>query len=124
VKSSDAENRLSQKTHFGSRFKRITPSSSPARNISLSFYQNLCFSASRPVSHEGRFAVVTDVEAGCGGRIAVAAWLIPTPTNSTMRTVKSRGPDTPTLVSALMRKHHALMVAKKPGAPGRTRSSR
>ena len=41
-----------------------------------------------------------------------------------MRTVKSRGPDTPTLVSALMRKHHAHTVAKKPGAPGRTRSSR
>jgi hypothetical protein len=41
-----------------------------------------------------------------------------------MRTVKSRGPDTPTLVSALMRKHHAHTVARKPGAPGRTRSSR
>src|SRR4051795_12207588 len=30
----------------------------------------------RPVSHEGRFAVVTDVEAGCGGRVDVAAWLV------------------------------------------------
>jgi hypothetical protein len=29
-----------------------------------------------PVSQEGRFAVVTDVEAGCGGRVGVAAWLI------------------------------------------------
>ena len=28
-----------------------------------------------PVSHEGRFAVVTDVEAGCGGRVDVAAWV-------------------------------------------------
>jgi hypothetical protein len=31
-----------------------------------------------------------------------------------MRTVKSRGPDTPTLVSALMRKHHALRWPKSP----------
>jgi hypothetical protein len=41
-----------------------------------------------------------------------------------MRTVKLRGPDIPTLISALMRKHHAHTVAKKPGAPGRTQSSR
>jgi hypothetical protein len=36
--------------------------------------------SARPVSHEGRFAVVTNVEAGCGGRVAVAAW-ISAPTN-------------------------------------------
>jgi hypothetical protein len=31
-----------------------------------------------------------------------------------MRTVKSRGPDTPMLVSALMRKHHAPRWPKSP----------
>ena len=43
-----------------------------------------------------------------------------------MRTVKSRGPDTPTLVSRLRRRSRVAQatVAKKPGAPGRTRSSR
>jgi len=37
---------------------------------------------------------------------------------SSMRTVKSRGPDTPTLVSALMRKHHALRWPKSPAHRG------
>jgi hypothetical protein len=47
------------------------------------------------------------------------------PTNSTMRTVKSRGPGIPTLMPCA-RRVSALShtVAKKPGAPGRTRSSR
>jgi hypothetical protein len=35
-----------------------------------------------------------------------------------MRTVKSRGPDTPTLVSALMRKHHALRWPTSPAHRG------
>jgi hypothetical protein len=52
----------------------------------------------RIVGHKGRFAIVTNVEAGCGGRVDVAAWLSRRRTAS-MRTVKSRGPDTPTLVS-------------------------
>ena len=30
-----------------------------------------------PSRSEGRFAVVTDVEAGCGGRVDVAAWVYP-----------------------------------------------
>ena len=78
-----------------------------------------------PSRYEGRFAVVTDVEAGCGGRVDVAAWFLPRRRTTLMRTVKSRGPGTPMLVSRVMRdKRIARTVAKKPGAPGRTRSSR
>ena len=40
-----------------------------------------------------------------------------------MRTAKSRGPDTPTLVSSL-RSYPQATVAKQPGSPGRVRISR
>jgi hypothetical protein len=80
----------------------------------------------RPASQEGRFAVVTDVE--CGMRWACRCCSVVDPCRRTalMRTVKSRGPDTPTLVSRLRRRSRVAQatVAKKPGAPGRTRSSR
>ena len=52
------------------------PLSDPGvKNIPISFFQNMMFYSRRPVSFEGRFAVVTDVEAGCGGRVDVAAWV-------------------------------------------------
>jgi len=47
------------------------------------------------------------------------------PTNGSLRTAKSCGPDTPMLVSCAMRASVLLhMVANKPGAPGRPRISR
>src|ERR1700722_11313265 len=47
--------------------------SSPFRkNISLSEYRKLCIVCGVPSSQEGRLAIVTDVEAGCGGRSGVA----------------------------------------------------
>jgi hypothetical protein len=56
--------------------------SSPiSKNILLSFYQKSCLIVAVPSRSEGRFAVVTDVEAGCGGRVNVAAWLS-MPTNN------------------------------------------
>jgi hypothetical protein len=120
-----AENDLRQKTHFASRPKRINRSSPAAKNISLSFFPKSVSVVAVPSRSEGRFAIVTNVEAGCGGRVDVAAWLSRRRTAS-MRTVKSRGPDTPTLVSSSRRRLGVaqVTVAKKPGAPGRTRSSR
>jgi hypothetical protein len=80
----------------------------PSRGIIFSFVlSEFMFSSRRPVSHEGRFAVVTDVEAGCGGRVDVAAWLVHADEQQSMRTVKSRGPDTPTLVSSWWLMHDA-----------------
>jgi hypothetical protein len=51
-----------------------------------------------PASHEGRFAIVTNV--GCGMRWArwVAAWVISARTNIPMRTVKPCGPGIPVLM--------------------------
>ncbi len=119
------QNGLRQKTNFASRLKRITGSSPLSKIFLLSFFQKLVFLDAVPPRYEGRFAVVTDVEAGCGGRVDVAAWLSRRRT-APMRTVKSRGPDTPTLVSSSRRRSGVaqVTVAKKPGAPGRTRSSR
>jgi hypothetical protein len=42
----------------------------------------------------------------------------------TRRTVKPCGPDSPTLESSFVEMIDKAMVAKKPGTPGRARSSR
>jgi hypothetical protein len=76
-----AENHPRQKTHFASRLKRIALSSPATKNISLSFFPKSVSLHAVPPRYEGRFAVVTDVEAGCGGRVDVAAWFILAPTN-------------------------------------------
>ncbi|WP_315736486.1 MULTISPECIES: hypothetical protein [unclassified Bradyrhizobium] len=68
-------NRMRRKTHFARRFKHIALAGHSSKKISVSFFQKSCFPLVRPVSQEGRFAVVTNVEAGCGGRVDVAAWL-------------------------------------------------
>jgi len=55
----------------------------------------------------------------------IAAWLCVAPTNGSLRTAKSCGPDTPMLVSRGERAQApSRMVANKPGAPGRPRISR
>jgi hypothetical protein len=59
------------KTHFAKPFNQITLSSPPRKNILLSFYQKLCFLAPSRLIEEGRFAIVTDVEAGSDGRCNV-----------------------------------------------------
>src|SRR5665213_1598381 len=71
----------------------------------------------RPASQKGRFAIVTDARRDAvdvGGASDEGAFL---------RTAKSCGPDTPTLVSS-SRQGARATVAKKPGAPRRARSSR
>jgi hypothetical protein len=75
-------NEVRQKAHFASRLKRITVSSPLTKNISISFFPKLMSLDAVPPRYEGRFAIVTDVEAGCGGRVDVAAWFILAPTNS------------------------------------------
>jgi hypothetical protein len=55
--------------------------------------------------------------AGCDGRIA--SW-----TSDVVRTAKSCGPDSPTLGSSFAVMIREVMVANKPGTPGRARSSR
>jgi len=75
------------------------PSIQPVSEKYSSFFlSEIMIDCRRPVSHEGRFAIVTDVEAGCGGRVDVAAWLIPRRRTTLMRTVKSRGPGIPMLM--------------------------
>ena len=67
---------------------------------------------------EGRIAIVTNVGAGCGGRVGAAD------ERRAMRTAKSCGPDPPTLGSSLAVMIRKATVAKKPGTPGRARISR
>ena len=69
---------------------------------------------SRP--ERGALRNVTKRGAGCGGR----GWRCGR--RRLMRTEKSCGPDTPTLVSSL-RKGAQATVTKKPGTPGRARDN-
>jgi hypothetical protein len=75
--------------------------------------------------HEGRVATVTrrwqwDAMGVCRRSVSFFAR-----TNGDARTVKSRGPDIPMLMSTHVEASlRVRMVANKPGAPGRTRSSR
>jgi hypothetical protein len=50
-----------------------------------------------PPHAEGRFAIVTNVEAGCGGREISQRLLSEMRTNEIWRTAKPCGPDAPTL---------------------------
>ncbi|WP_316231601.1 hypothetical protein [Bradyrhizobium sp. SZCCHNR1051] len=75
--------------------------------------------------HEGRFATVTDRWQWDAMGVDCRSVSYFTRTNGDARTVKSRGPDTPMLVSRAMRASAlSRMVANKPGAPRRSRSSR
>jgi hypothetical protein len=69
-----------------------------------------------PSHTEGRFANVTDVGAGCDGRSGAL-------TTCLLRTAKSCGPDTPTLVSS-WRTSPSATVARKPGHRGERDISR
>jgi hypothetical protein len=88
---SGAKNRVRVKSNFVSRFKLIWVVSPPRTNISLSENQKLCTLPAVPLSLEGRLAIVTDVEAGCGGRGSVARRAI------LVRTAKACGLSAPTL---------------------------
>ncbi len=90
------------KTDCSGTSSRTSPLQSVQLQKTTFFFPEIMIVYPDPVSQEGRFAVVTNVEAGCGGRVGAAAW-ISTRTTASMRTVKSRGPDTPKLVSSAMR---------------------
>ncbi len=124
--SRTTQNDLRRKTHFTSRLNHITPVQPFPRKYSSFALSEIMFLYPRPASLEGRFAIVTNVEAGCGGRVDVAARVSSRRRTAAMRTVKSRGPDTPTLVLSLSWRSRVaqVTVANKPGAPGRSRSSR
>jgi hypothetical protein len=69
--------------------------------------------------------IVTDVGAGCGGRGSDAAQNILRGRTALTRTVKSCGPDTPTLVlSSREASFLGMTVANKPGHRGEREISR
>src|ERR1700742_4949323 len=65
-----------------------------AKIFSFSSDPNHRLNLRHPVPREGTLAIVTNVGAGCGGRVRVAGRA------TLMRTVKSCGPDAPTLASS------------------------
>jgi hypothetical protein len=79
---------------------------------------NHTYKARHPVPIEGRFAIVTDVGAGCGGRKRRARRA------RRLRTAKPCGPDAPTLASSLAGLDPQATVAKKPGRRGELGISR
>jgi hypothetical protein len=104
--------------HFGA-YEVICPSCQlVAGTLTCAVGQITATSLGRPaLLKEGRFAVVTNV--GCGMR-----WTRrPADERCLSRTAKSCGPDTPTLVSSWRRclRVTPMMVAIKPGSPGRAR---
>jgi hypothetical protein len=58
------------KTDFFSASNVMTNTGSHRPNILLSIFQKSCFCLDIPLRHEGRIAIVTTREAGCGGREA------------------------------------------------------
>jgi hypothetical protein len=71
-----AANSRSPKSSFRKTIHTDHSRPAPSLKYSSFFLSEIVVHYRHPVSHEGRFAVVTDVEAGCGGRVDVAAWLI------------------------------------------------
>jgi hypothetical protein len=69
-----------------------------AKIFRCSFYPNHFYIFCHPALTKGRIAIVTDVGAGCGGRRRRVD------EGADLRTAKSCGPDTPTLVSSLWRR--------------------
>ncbi|MGJ4926401.1 hypothetical protein ACQR1K_04595 [Bradyrhizobium sp. HKCCYLRH3095] len=60
-------------THFANHLNHITPVQSRAQKYSSFVFPNHAYFHVVPSRSEGRFAVVTNVEAGCGGREFAAA---------------------------------------------------
>src|ERR1700733_11349983 len=90
--------------------------SSPSRkNILLFRNRKSVYIHGHPASQEGRFAVVTDVDAGCDGRGSVTRRM------TVPRTEKPCGPDAPTLASSSRKAIFAGDGGKKARSPGRAR---
>jgi hypothetical protein len=63
------QKRRSHKGGFREATQSVRPFQINFRKIELSFFRNVCSNSVHPAPHEGRFAIVTDVDAGCDGRI-------------------------------------------------------
>src|SRR5277367_307242 len=97
------------------QISRIRVQPSRHKNFACAVGQIRGTESGRPVPPRGAYArSPRTLGAGCDGRVGVARRAIP------MRTAKSCGPDTPTLVSSL-RVIPQATVAIKPGTPGRAR---
>ena len=96
VASFGAENPCAEKPISTARSWRWPMSRGDAKNISISFFQNMWLSSAIPPRQEGRFAIVTNV-----GRGAVAAMVSGASARrlALLRTAKPCGSDTPMLVS-------------------------
>jgi hypothetical protein len=82
--SVDGRNPLRQKTNFPSPFNPITPVQISRQKYSALRFPQISRTLSPIPPHaEGRFAIVTNVEAGSGGRDGSQAFL--TPTNELIR---------------------------------------
>jgi hypothetical protein len=96
-----------------------TLSSPLAKNISLYFFWKSELWCTRPASARGAYRDRHEREAGCDGRDDVAGRA------ATLRTAKSCGPDTPTLVPSCAKLTlHAMTGARKPGPRGEPDISR
>jgi hypothetical protein len=63
------KNRMRAQAKFASRIKLIWPVQSPREKYFASVFPKSVISSHHPAStKEGRIAIVTNVEAGCGGR--------------------------------------------------------
>ena len=120
--------RLRQKSNLLNLFNLILSVQSHLEKFSaLPVGQIISTSPRHPVSPEGRLAIVTDVETGCGGREGAERRTAPLPGEAfwrrrVARTAKSCGPDAPMLAST---RGNACALRgdgdNKPGSPGRAR---
>jgi hypothetical protein len=92
---------MSLEKKFSCAIKLICPvQSSPKKDSRFLPPQITSISTAIPSRFEGRIAIVTDVGTGCGGRKLRCR------RRRFLRTVKSCGPDTPTLVSSWWKQFH------------------
>jgi hypothetical protein len=111
--------RLRAKTHFASHFNPITLVQMSAEKYSASLPHQFDGYFSYPASSKRGVRVVTNVEAGCDGRGRRRATSAPAADGEV---VWSWHPDADAKLAMMRIKHHAVTVAKKPGAPRRARS--
>jgi hypothetical protein len=93
-------------------------SSPVAKNILFFGLVETALSIGYPAPTEGRFAIVTDVGAGCGGRRRRFD------EGARLRTAKSCGPDASTLAFKSMEVTPSATVTKKPDHRGEREGNR
>jgi len=116
---------LRAKFEFSCNLKLICPVQSRRQKYSSFFFSEFMIVSLHPARLRGASRTSRNVGAGCDGRFS-SQRASSMRTNEGSRTAKSRGPDTPTLVSRWRRciRISPATVARKPGAPRRSRISR